>query len=399
MRKRISAAIAVAMSVMVFVGGCGLNTNETEQAEEFVNDEIAATADSSEEVASTDTSLVVVNGLIEPTLEESSASASTSTVDNADSAASDSATTASTVEEVDKNVMVFMGDSQFANGRGDGTDIASIVGQKIPDSEVYNLAIGGTTATLETSTANSNSSDVTSNCFWGMANALAGIADRNAVLANYPEILETMNKIDVSKVDFYVIEYGTNDFFNGVPLDHTQTAMDPVYSYYEVMGMAIDVLRKASPNAEFIIMSPVYGVYEDENGNVYGDSYVVSNGLGTLSEYAQKSKNVAEDNKAYDLDCMFRSFCDLYIDTASQYLLDGVHLTLTGRQIFARILTHLIAWRLDYEPYAYLENDYINIANFNPDETYRYSDDLLKEYYPESYEKMMNGEYRMVQPQ
>ncbi len=396
MRKRLSGVLAIVVAMTIAASGCGLTDNDTQQAEEFVSDDMAAEATSSEDTAVAETSLVVVDGLLEPALEEGSASASTSTVDSSDAAAS--ASTTEVVEEPEQTVIVCMGDSQLANGRSDATDIGTLASQRIPDSIVYNIAIGGTTASVEESTSDYQPGDLKSTCFLGMAYALAGLSDRNAVLADHPNVLETMNKIDPAKVDYYLIEYGTNDFFNVVPLDHTQTSADQVYTYYDAMTMAISTLKSISPDAKFVIMTPFYGVYKDDDGALIGDSYVVSNGYGTLSNYAEKAINVAEDEKTLDFDAMFGSLCDLYIDTADQYLIDGVHLTLTGRQIFARLLAHVINVDLGYEPYAYKEHDYINISSFNPEEDYRYRDDMLKEYYPEYYEKLMNGEYRCAQP-
>ena len=353
---------------------------------------------------------------MEPALEEASASASTSIVEAASvssTVAEASATTASTTSDAaseasseyniktdGKNVMVFFGDSQFANGRSDGTDIPHLIGERVPDSEVYNLAIGGTTAALELTTSEIDPAQMTSNCFLGMSFAYTGQADRNKVLADHPEILQTMNSIDPKRVDYYFVEYGANDFFNRIPLDSTQYDGHKYHTYYEALSVGISNLRKISPDAKIIVVTPFYGVYIDQDTNaIIGDTYVVSNGIDTLANYARKANNVIEDDHLIDFDTMFQTHCDLYIDKADKYLIDGVHMTLTGRQIFARLMAHLPNWMEGYEPYAYMENDFIKIDEFDPNEDYRYRDDMLKEYYPEAYEKMMNGEYRLAQPQ
>ncbi len=220
MKKKLSLFIAAVMVTTMSMAGCGLSNNDTEKAEEFVGDGTEAVdTTSSEDSAAAESSLVVVNGLIEPNMEESSASASTSTVE-------DAATEATTVEPVeeedDKTVIVYLGDSQFANGRSDGTDIPSLVAQRVPDTITYNFGIGGSTASLEYSTKTGNLEDITSTCFLGMTNAITGKVDKEAVLGDYPELLEKMNQLDPADVDIYVLEYGTNDFFSVVPLDDTQ---------------------------------------------------------------------------------------------------------------------------------------------------------------------------------
>lgn len=386
MKRKLMAAMAVISTITIMVSGCGLKNNDVQTANEYVGDE-ASNEDSAEDDAASVSSIVVMEGLAEPTFEESSASASTSTVDK--QAAADE----------DQTVMVFFGDSQMASGRGDGTDIPSLVSQRVPHSVVYNLGIGGTTAALEASTSNTDPATMNSDSFIGMAYAYAGQADRNAVLASHPEVLETMNKIDPSKVDYYVIEYGANDFFSSNPIDYTQYNGDNrIHAYYDAMCAGVDILQKMSPDAKIIIMTPFYGIYKDTNDAFIGDTYVVSNGYGTLADYAKKAKNVAEDEGCIDFDGMFREHSDLYLDTAEQYLIDGVHLTLTGRQIFARLLAHIPNFYEGYEPYAYLERDNIEIANFDPDEYFRFRHDLMQQYYPEAWAKMQNGEYLLAPP-
>lgn len=386
MKRKLMAAMAVISTITIMVSGCGLKNNDVQTANEYVGDE-ASNEDSAEDDAASVSSIVVMEGLAEPTFEESSTSASTSTVDK--QAAADE----------DQTVMVFFGDSQMASGRGDGTDIPSLVSQRVPHSVVYNLGIGGTTAALEASTSNTDPATMNSDSFIGMAYAYAGQADRNAVLASHPEVLETMNKIDPSKVDYYVIEYGANDFFSSNPIDYTQYNGDNrIHAYYDAMCAGVDILQKMSPDAKIIIMTPFYGIYKDTNDAFIGDTYVVSNGYGTLADYAKKAKNVAEDEGCIDFDGMFREHSDLYLDTAEQYLIDGVHLTLTGRQIFARLLAHIPNFYEGYEPYAYLECDNIEIANFDPDEYFRFRHDLMQQYYPEAWAKMQNGEYLLAPP-
>ncbi len=270
---------------------------------------------------------------------------------------------------------------------------------RVPNTETYNFGIGGSTATVETSTHTGSLEGATSTCFLGMVNAITGTVDRETVLGDYPELLEKMNQLDPAEVDVYVLEYGANDFFSVVPLDHNQTEAEGFYSYYEAMCMGIEQLKNVSPNAKIIVMSPIYNVYKNDDGSYLGDSYIVSNGYGTLSNYAEKAKNIADDCHVFDFDCMFRTYNDLYIDCGEEYLTDGVHLTLTGRQIFARSLAHLVNFIFSYEPLAYLEMDYINISTFDPEETYRMSDELFKNTYPEQYEKMLNGQYKLVQPE
>ena len=300
----------------------------------------------------------------------------------------------------DKVEIVFFGDSQIAGGRKDSTDIATYVGNRVPNSVVYNLGIGGTTGSVEATTSEVSPEKMHSTSFLGMAYCLAGKSDRNATLTNNPEVLETMNKIDPAEVDYYYIGYGTNDFINNVKLDTStyDTDGEQAHAFFNAMCKGIDVLAEISPNAQFIIITPFYGIYVTDDGAYVGDSYIVSNGTGTLADYARKAMNVAEEKSLYYFDGMFISKCDLYLDTADAYLSDHLHLNVTGRQIMGRLLAHYVNYLEKNEPYAYLETDFIKIAEFDPDENYRCDENLMKSNYPESWAKYIKGEFPLAQP-
>ena len=394
MKKRLSIITALFIAVSTLSGCAMTGSPSPEATEEESNDpESAQSNDAASEASSTE--LIILRDLFEPLFEEASASASSSTIEKAETEEEKE----DAKEEIQKLTFVFFGDSQIANGRADGTDIATLITRRVPNSESINLGIGGTTAALEQSTSDYlDYENWNSTCFLGMVYALEGKVDREKLLSSQPTVLENMNKVDPEEVDYYVIEYGANDFFNKTPLDHTQTELNQVYHFYGAMCLGIDELKKISPNAKFIVMTPFYSVYKDADGNIIGDSYIVSNGIGTLAEYAKKAVNVAEDEGAIDFDGMFMAHSDLYLDTIEKYTIDGIHLSLTGRQIFARLLAHLPNWAEGYEPYAYLETDNIKIDEFDPEQVYRYRDDMLQYYYPEYYEKMMNGEYLLAPP-
>lgn len=394
MKKSIRLGIVLLSSVSLLLGGCSLSKEDIPEANEYLTDSKEA-EDAADEASTLSSQIVVINDLFEPV------------IDPEKTEASESSTEASTEEPTESDEdgepvnIVFFGDSQLANGKADETDIPHLMGKRIPNSRIYNMAIGGTTATVEKTTTDITPETLTSTSFYGMVNCFAGKSDRYATLAaGYPDVLETMNSIEPKDVDYYVLSYGTNDFINGVPLDTSEydSAANQAHALYNVLTMCIDQLKDMSPDAVIVIMTPFYGIYVADDGAYIGDSYIVSNGIGTLAEYADKVKNVAEDREIIPFDCMYQSKFDLYLDTASQYLADNLHLTLTGRQIVARLLAHEVNFREKNEPYAYLETDYIKIEEFDPFEDYRLSEGLMKKYYPESWEKYIVGEFPLAQP-
>ena len=403
MKKDIKKLAAISMAFIIMLTGCSLGANNSE--EPVVN---ASTEESTEEVsvASSENSsvaepeissdqIVVVEDLAEPDIEEVSAA-------NAD--VTDSSAEEASKYDIDKElVMVFIGDSQIANGRADGTDIASYVQKRVPNGKSYNLGIGGTTAAIELTTVNTQDYDNwTSTSFLGIAYSLEGRVNRNQVLASNPDVLERMNQVDPAKVDYYFIEYGANDFFNKIQLDKWSSGyadINELHTYYGALKAGIQVLKNISPNATIVLITPFYGLYYAPDGTYLGDTYVTSNGVGTLQDYAKKINNVAEEAGLYCLDTMTRSKCDLYMDTASQYRMDNVHLTVTGRQVFARIIAHIPNSMEGYEPTAYRQTEFVKIAEFNPDEYYKYPDEYFSRDFPEEYQKYLNGEYLLAKPE
>nr|WP_297706554.1 SGNH/GDSL hydrolase family protein [uncultured Butyrivibrio sp.] len=406
MKKSFVNMAACALAFTVLMTGCSLTgkddvsdkTSSADASSSEQTDTASSDSASVSDSASTDSSIVVLEDLTEPELENAESEGSGDGTENSSEAQSYD----SQYHVDDDLVMVFFGDSQIANGQNDGTDIPSLVATKVPNGRSINLAIGGTTASLEL-----NNSDVynyeawTAPNFYGTVLALEGTIDRNTYFANYPTTLENLNKVNPSEVDFYFIEYGANDFFGKIPLDKQTYDGDihDLHTYYGSLALGIDKLKQLSPNAEIVLISPFYGVYYDSNGTYLGDSYTVSNGIGTLADYAKKAQNVAEDKGIYLLDCMFISKCDLYLDTADQYLMDHLHLTLTGRQIVARLLAHVPNSYRGYEPSAYRQCEFVRIAQFNPDEYFKLDEETFSTAYPEEYQKYLNGEYLLAKPE
>ncbi|MBO4456796.1 MAG: SGNH/GDSL hydrolase family protein [Butyrivibrio sp.] len=386
MNRNYLGLVAGITVVVMTTCGCAAFDHSTEVAEEYINDELAMSADSSDQAASAG-SIVVAEDILQPILEETSAALSTSVANAADTE----------IEDPDKVVMVFIGDSQIENGRDDGTDLATQVSRRVPNSVAYNLGIGGTTAALEHSTTDTSLDKWDSISFNGVAYALADKVDREKVFGNYPVVLDNMNKIDPEEVDYYFIEYGANDFFTKIPLDSTQHEGNPLHTYYDALENGVRTLKKISPNAKIVLMTPFYGIYMDSQGKFLGDSYVVSNGIDTLANYSRKTLNVAEDLGLIDFDAMNDDKrCDLYLDTAEEYLMDGTHLTETGRYIFARLLAHIPNFYEKNEPYAYLENDYIHIKDFDYEDYFMISDDRLESEYPDAYNELKDGGYPLA---
>lgn len=245
-------------------------------------------------------------------------------------------------EKTNDMQIVFMGDSILDNVREyDG--VAYLI-SKACNAEVYNMAIGGTTAALlEGEEFNFN--NWTSISLLGVVHAILGNID-GEIFAPYRagEILE---ECDFSKTDYFIIEYGVNDFLAKVPNtkyleDGSVRDIDELHTYVGALQAAIGALQNAFPDAKIVLISPHYCQFF--SGNTFlGDAYSIDYGYGPLISYANLCGYVYSENRTKNL-IYFNTFADSGIDayTAEDYLEDGIHLTAAGRHAYADCASRLI---------------------------------------------------------
>lgn len=384
--------LALAMTLMlVFSAGCSkeavlsaknnANKAQTEASEENVtgtedagandaNSAESSTENADAENSSGDASSVAASfnpdDIVEPEIAEE---VITQPVDvlqkdaEADAAAAASAEAEAQTEAVvpeDNTIdIVFLGDSQFDNARDTGSEIPAYTRALMGDDvRVYNLGIGGTCASIERG-ASDLPQDINDSCFVGICYALAGQLPDDSFMNN-TSAAEDYHKVNPANVDFYVIEYGANDYINGKDLSTEGEPFD-IHSFRGALNKGCDILSSISPKAKFIICSPSYCIWYGADGYVIGDSYTVSKGIGTLAEYADISRNLCEDNGYFYLDTMYATYFDLKITTFEDYLADGLHYKEVGRQVYATVLAHFLNKSLGRDD---AELPYIEINSF-----------------------------------
>lgn len=230
--------------------------------------------------------------------------------------------------------IVFLGDSILDNYRDD-TGIAYLTGDAC-NAAVYNLAMGGTTAALDTY-ARSGYDEWDTRNFTGVVNAICGDVDPS-FMDGY-RAREVFDMADFSKTDYFVIEYGVNDFMAGIPIMRDNTQPFDQYSYAGAVRYGVEKLKTTFPDAMVIFVTPVYTQFW--NGSVWvGDVNTVNNGYGTLFDYICAGYNAAIDAGGYCIDGYSCMGIDTY--TASDDLEDGIHLSVYGRQKYAAYLSHII---------------------------------------------------------
>ncbi len=238
--------------------------------------------------------------------------------------------------------IVFMGDSILDSTREyDG--VAYLISQNC-NAKVYNLSMGGTTAALLPGESKEYS-QWDSRCLLGVVNAITGRIDTK--LFDDYKAGELMKECDFSKTDYFVIEYGINDFLSQIPTSRylengEKRNEDEEHTYVGALEEAVRKLRDAYPNAKILLIAPHYCQFF--NGETFiGDGYSLDYGYGTLVEYARVCGYVYDQHKEDNV-LLYNAFEVSGIDayTADDYLEDGIHLTSAGRRKYAEDLSRKI---------------------------------------------------------
>lgn len=231
--------------------------------------------------------------------------------------------------------LVFLGDSIFDNSR-DGTGIPYLTAVQC-DADVFNLAIGGTSASLEWD-EDAELTTWSSRSLCGVVNAMQGkISTSIFEGTRTKEILDNSN-VDFSQTDYFIVEYGTNDFFRAVRQSDPESDYN-LKTYAGALRYGVSNLRDLAPDATIILCSPCYAQFYHD-GFMVGDGNVTNSGNGTLFDYKGTCNYIANEMQVE----FFNAYQDLGIDgyTAEEYLEDGVHLTEAGRKLYADALAKRI---------------------------------------------------------
>lgn len=239
--------------------------------------------------------------------------------------------------------IVFMGDSILDNNREEA-GVASLISDAC-NAKVYNMAIGGTTAALMPN-EQYNFDTWNSQGLLGVVNAILGNIDSDVFAGTRAG--EILQECDFDKTDYFVIEYGVNDFLSGrIPQSRylgngDMLAVDEVHTYSGALDTAIHLLRERFPDAKILVIGPHYCQIFNADKFV-GDAYSVDYGYGTLVDFFRSAGYVADQYKKDNVifyNAMEQSGINAY--TADQYLEDGVHLTEEGRRVYAEYPIRLI---------------------------------------------------------
>lgn len=238
--------------------------------------------------------------------------------------------------------IVFFGDSIMEEDP-DQLGVAQLVGESF-NAKVYNMAMGGTTAAIQHGEPGEYDQWV-SRSLIGVIHAILGEIDAS-IFDGY-SAGNVLKECDFSKTDYFVIEYGINDFLAHVPIskymeDGGVRDVDAERTYAGALDSAVRQLHSAFPDAKIIMIAPHYCQVFDGKTFV-GDSYSLDYGYGTMVDYSRVCGYVAEQHKEDGVifyNAMEQSGIDAY--TADKYTEDGIHLTDEGALMYANLLARFI---------------------------------------------------------
>lgn len=179
-----------------------------------------------------------------------------------------------------------------------------------------------------------------------MIQAIQGNID-HSLFDGYPAG-DVLDKCDFDKTDYFIIEYGVNDFLSGqIPqskylADGTTLNVGQNYTYTGALDDAVTSLQDAFPDAKILIVAPHY--CQIFSGKTFmGDAYSVDYGYGPLISFVRGAGYVYDQHK--DENVLFYNTFELSginAETADDYLEDGVHMTPLGSRVYAEALSRVI---------------------------------------------------------
>lgn len=159
------------------------------------------------------------------------------------------------------------------------------------------------------------------------------------ILDYFLPTIQDLAEVNYGKVDYLIIEHGTNDYNTGRRLDNPLDPYD-IETYGGALRYSIELLQKSYPDITYIFMSPTWCYILDQEHGERMSCEDTDFGGGVLEEYVNLEKEIAREYGVYFLD----NYHDSEINAATQdlYFVDGLHLNSEGQKVIARRLADLI---------------------------------------------------------
>lgn len=232
--------------------------------------------------------------------------------------------------------IVTLGNAPFSDERG-STGLAEKIAQKC-DATVYNCAFPDSYLSMKYEEyTDSYPQDalslylVTASFCGGDFTLMEHAAGLVEDTEGTQEALDTLKSLDFSTVDMIVIMYDLSDYMDDRPVMDENNDINLI-TWNGALNASIDLIQQTYPHIRIVVLSPTYGQYTDENGNlVNADTEDLGN--GTLPDYVLHEIDVAMANGVSILDNYYGSVTE---NQAEECLTDGYHLNEAGRERIAQ---------------------------------------------------------------
>ena len=232
--------------------------------------------------------------------------------------------------------IVTLGNAPFSDERG-STGLAEKIAQKC-DATVYNCAFPDSYLSMKYEEYTDSYPQDALSLYLVTASFCGGdltLMEHAAGLVEDTEgtqaALDTLKNVDFSTVDMIVIMYDLSDYMDDRPVMDENNDINLI-TWNGALNASIDLIQQTYPHIRIVVLSPSYGQYTDENGNlVNADTEDLGN--GTLPDYVLHEIDVAMANGVSILDNYYGSVTE---NQAAECLTDGYHLNEAGRERIAQ---------------------------------------------------------------
>lgn len=223
-----------------------------------------------------------------------------------------------TYPDMSNHCIVFFGDSVIGNYT-DSTSIPEVV-SGLTGAEVYNCARGGDCSLLGPTFVNAFFQE-----------DLSELPEDSQVYAGIASYLD--NK-PTDKQLCFVINYGLNDYFYGLPAISAEDPGDQYASYHGAMQTTVELIKSNVPDAQIIVCTPNFSAAFQNGMEPHGADDDI------LENYADTLLSLAEE---LDIDVL-DNYHNLGItpENEGQYLADQVHPNETCRFLIGSDLAQLL---------------------------------------------------------
>ena len=234
--------------------------------------------------------------------------------------------------------IVVFGDSLFGQVR-DETAVSRQL-SALTGKEIFNGALGGTCLS-RINTEGSSTYTKDSLSFVELSRAVAlddfGCQQATVVRENatdyFPEVIDDLEKIDFSKVEILLVQYGVNDYHSGIALENEQDPYDE-YTFCGALRSAISFWRKTYPNLRIILLTSTYSWYD----YTHLTCEEKDEGGGILEDYVNAQLRVAEELDIEIVDLYHDLYPHESWEDEALYTRDGLHPNDAGRQLLAETI-------------------------------------------------------------